>query len=182
MFRLYFVFHHFSPNRTQVGNNEQSESGLERDTDSSSAYQEQASPYRTAWGLQAPSREPRKRRDCDGREARGDSCPLRLLMLNRSTQSRVRVRYVENKACGDRRKQRAAASKGNMNTKQAGLHETTSKRVAQTEGHMRFFNLFYPGSSPNKAGEKNQQSWLRLEQNHRCLMKAVRAKVELCRT
>lgn len=118
-------------------------------------------------------------RDCDGREVRGNS--LCLLTLNRSTQSRVGVRYVENKAWGDQRKQRAAPSKGNKNTKQAVLHETTSERVAQTEGHMRFFNLFYPGSSPNQAGKK-QQSWLRLERNHRCLIKEVRANVELCRT
>lgn len=38
---------------------------------------------------------------------------------------------MENKACGDRRKQRTAASKGDKNTKQAGLREAMSERVAQ---------------------------------------------------
>lgn len=81
-------------------------------------------------------------RDCSGREARGDSCPLCLLMLNRPTRSRVGVTYMENKAYGDRLKPQTAASKGNKNTKQDGLRGATSERVAQTEGHMRFFNLF----------------------------------------
>lgn len=88
---------------------------------------------------------------------------------------------MENKADGDRRKQQTAASKGNKNTIQAGLRGATSERVAQTEGHMRFFNLFYPGSSPNQVGER-QHSWLRLERDHRWLIKAVRAKMELRRT
>lgn len=66
------------------------------------------------------------------------------------------MKYVENRAYGDRRKQQTEASKGNKNTTQAGLRGATSERVAQTEEHMRFFNLFYPCSSPNQVGKRQQ--------------------------
>lgn len=91
-------------------------------------------------------------RDCDSR-AHGDSCPLWLLMLNRPTQSRIGVRYTENKAYGDQCKQQTEASKGNKNTIQAGLRGATSERVAQTEGNMRFFNLFYPDPVRTRWGK-----------------------------
>lgn len=64
---------------------------------------------------------------------------------------------MENRAYGDRRKQQTEASKGNKNTTQAGLRSATSERVAQTEGHRRFFNLFYPCSSSNQVGKKEAE-------------------------